>query len=120
MTAGLKERLAVRLRFRVYLGWITIATMADVAVALVSIRWSGLGIPALTRAEIVVMIALLLTVILTRRDVAYGLVIMWVLARVAYNQTGAASLVMLTEVEVVIVAVAMAVSLATARFARKN
>jgi hypothetical protein len=38
--APLRERLAVHLPFSVYLGWITIATIADVAVTLVALNWA--------------------------------------------------------------------------------
>ncbi len=44
------ERLAVHLPFSVYLGWITIATIANIAVTLVSVNWDGAGIPAQTWA----------------------------------------------------------------------
>jgi benzodiazapine receptor len=44
----LREKLCVHLPFSVYLGWITIAAIADVAAALVSINWNGLGISDVT------------------------------------------------------------------------
>src|SRR5208283_142777 len=42
--APLNEKLSVHLPFSVYLGWITIACVANVSSALVSLNWNGLGI----------------------------------------------------------------------------
>jgi len=85
----LKERLAIHLPFSVYLGWITIASIVNVAVALVSVNWDGFGISPETWAIIIIAIALLLTltVIATRKDIAYGLVIVWALFGIASKQT---------------------------------
>ncbi len=38
-----RDRLLVRLPFSVYFGWITVATIANVTVWLVSIEWDGFG-----------------------------------------------------------------------------
>ncbi len=48
------ERLAVHLPFSVYLGWITIASIADVAITLTAYNWNGFGISSETWAIIVV------------------------------------------------------------------
>ena len=40
---SLREKLAVHLPFSVYLGWITVACIADVAATLVSYNWNGFG-----------------------------------------------------------------------------
>ena len=52
------EKLAVHLPFSIYLGWITIASIADVSVTLVSLNWNGLGISPETWAVLIIMIAL--------------------------------------------------------------
>ena len=39
------DRLFVRLPFSVYFGWITVATIANVTVRLVSIGWTASGLP---------------------------------------------------------------------------
>jgi hypothetical protein len=86
--ASRNEKLAVHLPFSVYLGWITIASIADVSSALVSINWNGFGIAATTWAELVTVVALAITLLLlvTRRDPAYGLVIVWALFGIVSNQ----------------------------------
>jgi benzodiazapine receptor len=106
---SLREKLAVHMPFSVYLGWITIASIANVAATLVSLNWDGFGISQETWAAIVVIVALLITllVVSTRRDIAYGLVIIWALVGIAVRQSGNQSIVMITEASAVIVAIAL-------------
>jgi benzodiazapine receptor len=117
---ALGEKLAVHVPFSVYLGWITIATIADVSVTLVSVNWDGFGISQETWATLVVVIALLiaLLVVATRKDVAYGLVIIWALLGIAVKQSGNQNIVTLTEISAVLVAIALAASVAVSRLRR--
>ncbi len=71
----------VHLPFSVYLGWITIATIANVAAWLVAINWDtfGLGEQFWAVAVIVVGIVIALSVLFTRRDPYYALVVDWAL-----------------------------------------
>ena len=75
------KKYLVHLPFSVYLGWITIATIANVTVLLVDLNWGtfGLGEQFWAVAVIIVGIAIALSVIFTRRDIYYGLVIHWAL-----------------------------------------
>ena len=75
------EKYLVHLPFSVYLGWITIATIANVTALLVDINWNtfGLGEQFWTVAVIVVGIAIALSVLFTRRDIFYCLVVDWAL-----------------------------------------
>ncbi len=57
----LRERIAVHAPFSVYFGWITIASIANVAAALVSVGWDGFGLSSETWGILVVIIALLTT-----------------------------------------------------------
>ncbi len=109
-TASLREKLAVHLPFSVYLGWITIASIANVSVTLVSVNWDCFGISPETWATLIVIVALLITllVIATRKDVAYGLVIIWALVGIAVKQSENQNIVMITEISAIIVAVALA------------
>jgi benzodiazapine receptor len=110
---SLREKLAFQMPFSVYLGWITIASIANVAVTLVSVNWDGFGIGPETWAILIVAVALLITllVVATRRDVAYGLVIIWALVGIALNQSGNANIVMIAEISAGIVAVALVASI---------
>ena len=106
---SLRERLAVQLPFSVYLGWITIASIANVAATLVSIGWDGFGISPETWAILVVAVALIITILMlfTRKDVAYSLVIIWALVGIGVKQSGNQTIVMLAEISAAIVAVAL-------------
>ncbi len=108
-SASLRERLAVQLPFSVYLGWITVASIANVAATLVSIGWDGFGIGPETWAILVVAVALIITMLMliTRMDVAYSLVIIWALIGIGVKQNGNQTIVLLTEISAVIVAVAL-------------
>jgi hypothetical protein len=74
-----KERYMVHLPFSVYLGWITIAPIANVAALLVDMRWNtwGLGETFWTVLMIVVGIALALIMLFQRRDIFYCIVVDW-------------------------------------------
>lgn len=116
----LREKLAVHLPFSVYLGWITIASIANMATTLVSVNWDGFGINQETWAILVLVIALLITLLVTatRRDVAYGLVVIWALLGIAVNQSLNSNIVMTTEIGAVVVAVALASSILYSRLKR--
>jgi hypothetical protein len=120
-TATLREKLAVHLPFSVYLGWISIATIANVSVFLVSVNWDGLGISQEIWATLIVVIALVLAllVIATRRDIAYGLVFIWAFLGIAANQGGYPNIVMLTQASAAIVAIGLVVVILLTRLWRK-
>jgi hypothetical protein len=119
--AALREKLAVHLPFSVYLGWITIATIANVSAALVSIGWDGFGINAEAWAALVVIVALIITllVVATRKDVAYALVIIWALVGIAVKQSGNQTIVMLTEISAIVVALAVVATILLTKLMRR-
>ena len=118
---GMREKLAVHLPFSVYLGWITIASIANVAATLVSIKWDGFGISPETWAAVIIAVALIVAILVvaSRRDVAYALVIIWALVGIAVKQSGNQTIVMLTEVSAVIVTIALAVTILLTMLRRK-
>ena len=75
------EKYSVHLPFSVYLGWITIATIANVTALLVDINWNtwGLGEQFWAVAVIIVGIAIALSILFTRKDIFYSLVVDWAL-----------------------------------------
>ena len=117
----LRERIAVHLPFSVYLGWITVASIANVAVTSVSLGWDGFGINPETWAILVVAVALIITMLMliTRKDVAYALVIIWALVGIGVKQSGNQTIVLLTEISAVIVAVALIATILITQL-RKN
>ncbi len=120
-TASLREKLAVHVPFSVYLGWITIASIANVAVTLVSVNWDGFGISPETWATLIIIIALSVTllVIVLRKDVAYGLVIIWALVGIAVKQSENQNIVMITEISAIIIAIALAALILLASLKRR-
>ncbi len=99
------EKWAVRVPFSVYLGWITVATIANVTDVLYFLKWDGFGIGArdwtLILFAAVIVIAGLMS--LTRRDIAYNLVIIWALVGIAVKQAAAKSLVIASLASAVVV-----------------
>ncbi|HET6487238.1 MAG TPA: hypothetical protein VFH83_12500 [Spirochaetia bacterium] len=87
--AGQAERWLFRVPFSVYLGWITVATIANVTAALVKAGWMGFGMQPQFWAVTVVVVAAVLTgaVLATRRDVAYSLVVLWALVGIAMKRS---------------------------------
>ncbi len=79
------ETWAVRVPFSVYLGWITVATIANVSDVLYYINWNGWGIGPLAWAVIMLVVAVVIAALMafTRRDVAYLLVLVWAFTGIA-------------------------------------
>jgi benzodiazapine receptor len=115
------ERLAIHLPFSVYLGWITVASIANVAATLVSLNWDGFGISPEIWATLVVAIALIITILMliTRKDLAYSLVIIWALVGIGVKQSGNQTIALLTEVSAVIVAIVLIVVVLIAKLRKK-
>lgn len=81
-------RWTVRLPFSVYLGWITVATIANIAQTLDSIGFDGFGVePTLIAAAVLMLgLAIALTFVWRFSDVAYGAVIVWAYAGIAVKE----------------------------------
>jgi benzodiazapine receptor len=117
----LRERLATHMPFSVYLGWITIASIANVSAALVSVNWNGFGIGPSIWASLIVIVALLivLLVVATRKDIAYGLVFVWALIGIAVKQSGNQNIVMLTEISAIVVLLAVSATVLLRKLIRR-
>jgi hypothetical protein len=81
----------VHVPFSIYLGWISVATIANVSVALYTLGWGGWGIApeAWTVLVLIVGAALGIAMILTRGEVAYPLVIAWAFIGVVVRRSDA-------------------------------
>ncbi len=84
------EKWLVRVPFSIYLGWITVATIANVTAVLDYVNWNGWGLSpeAWTVIMLVAGAGIASAVSLTRGDVAYMLVIMWAFAGIAVKHGG--------------------------------
>jgi hypothetical protein len=73
------ERWTVNLAFSLYLGWITVATVANVTSLLDYLKWGGWGIAPEVWALIMLIVAaaVALAVSYTRGDITYIAVIVW-------------------------------------------
>lgn len=88
----------VRLPFSIYLGWISVATIANVSQVLYYFNWGGWGIAPQTWAAIMLVVAALLGLAMRWRenDIAYGLVLVWAFIGIARNTLTTAPLVVTT------------------------
>jgi hypothetical protein len=120
INVSLKERLAVHLPFSVYLGWISIATIANVSVALTVIGWDGWGIEPVTWAVVIIAVALLLSMVIlaTRRDIAYSLVVIWALAGIMAKQIEYQTIVLAAEVSIAILLIAIVATVVVSKLKR--
>jgi hypothetical protein len=100
----------VHLPFSVYLGWITIATIANVTALLVDINWGRWGFSEQfwAVAVIIVGLAIALSILFTRKDIYYCLVVDWALLGILLKQLSvttapAQSIVVVTIVGLVLI-----------------
>jgi hypothetical protein len=84
------EKWAVRIPFSIYLGWITVATVANITELLDYLNWNGFGIAPEIWMGIVLAAVLVIAVLMNfnRRDVAYAAVILWALAGISIKFAG--------------------------------
>ena len=87
----------VKLTFSIYLGWISVATVANASQWLYYISWNGWGIAAATWAVIMLGVAALLGILMSwlENDTAYGLVLIWAFVGITVSQAGTSSVVVL-------------------------
>lgn len=79
------EVWGVKLPISIYLGWISVATIANVTVTLFDLGWNGFGIGGELWAAALVVVATLLAVVMMfrNRDIAYAAVIEWAVIGIA-------------------------------------
>jgi len=104
LKVDLTEKITIHLPFSTYLGGITIASIANVATTLVSINWDGFGINPEAWASLIIIVALLISLIVTvnKKDVAFGLVIVWAFTGIAAAQIANPKIIMLTQISAII------------------
>ncbi|MDI6697230.1 MAG: tryptophan-rich sensory protein [Anaerolineales bacterium] len=84
------ERWCVDIPFSVYLGWITVATIANITALLSYLQWDGWGISpeVWTLIMLTAGVCIASAVSLTRGDIAYMLVIIWAFVGIAVKHAG--------------------------------
>jgi hypothetical protein len=84
------ERWLVHVPFSIYLGWISVATIANITDVLWYFEWNGFGLAPEIWAAIMLAVAVVLAflMVLRRRDIAYLLVLVWAFAGIGVKQAG--------------------------------
>lgn len=82
----------IHIPFSIYLGWITVATIANVTSLLYYLEWNGWGISPEAWTLIMLAAAVIIgaAVSLTRRDLAYVAVLIWAFAGIAVKHENTA------------------------------
>src|SRR4030042_386797 len=84
-TVSKAETWTVRVPISIYLGWITVATIANVTSLFNYLNWDGFGIAAEVWMWIILAAVFVIATLMnfTRRDIAYTAVILWALAGIS-------------------------------------
>jgi benzodiazapine receptor len=84
-----KETWLIHIPFSTYLGWITVATVANATYVLYDAGWDGFGISGEAWATIMLVVAtgITLAAIYTRSDIAYTIVIVWAFVGITAKQS---------------------------------
>ena len=85
-----RERLLCHLPVSVYLGWISVATIANATALLVRYNWGGFGLgdPFWTVSVILVGAFLGMAFLVKKRDLIYPLVVVWAYVGIIIKRTG--------------------------------
>ncbi|MBN1697289.1 MAG: tryptophan-rich sensory protein [Spirochaetales bacterium] len=86
---SLRDHFFVSLPFSVYLGWITVATIANATAVLVTFKWDGFGLSETfwTIAMLVIAAVVGLLVLLREKDIAYNGVLIWAFLGIVIKRT---------------------------------
>lgn len=90
--AGTGFHWCVQLPFSIYLGWISVATIANASQLLYFLNWDALGLSADLWAVIMLVVATVLglAMLVRERDWAYVLVLIWAFVGIAVAQADSA------------------------------
>jgi hypothetical protein len=88
---GFLGKLAIKIPISIYLGWISVATIANVAAFLVSVKWNGFGIAENIWAIIMIIIGGFLTtlMLILKKDLYYALVVLWAYSGIIIKRNSA-------------------------------
>jgi hypothetical protein len=111
------EKWLVRVPFSIYLGWITVATIANVTSLLDYLNWSGWGISPEAWAVVMLVAGAVIAsaVSITRGDIAYVLVIVWAFVGIAVKHSDTPIVAVTAIVMAVLVALTLLIGVPRAR-----
>lgn len=113
ITVSTAEKWGVDIPFSVYLGWVTVATIANITSVLYYLQWGGWGISpeVWTLIMLTAGVGIASAVSLTRGDVAYMLVIIWAFVGIAVKHANVPLVANGAWVTTVLVAIMLVVGL---------
>jgi hypothetical protein len=90
---GTARKLLAHLPFSIYLGWITVAAIANLTALLVSVGWGRFGLSEVFWTVAVLLVATAITglMLVLRRDSFYALVVVWAFAGIVIKRTASES-----------------------------
>jgi benzodiazapine receptor len=119
---SLTTRVFVTLPFSLYLGWISVATIANASYVLYDAGWNGFGISGATWAVIMLLVATALTLVIlaTRGDIAYLLIVVWAFFGIWVRQADAPAVAVVAGGAALALVVAALISLVLRLLARRG
>ena len=107
-----KQKWFVNFPISVYLGWITVATIVNFALALSWIKWNGFGISNIVWTMIMVLVAAILggLIIINRKDKVYCGVFIWALIAITIRHLDTLPIAITSGISAVILGVLMIVN----------
>jgi hypothetical protein len=86
------QKFILQTPFIVYLGWISVATIANITALLIAYQWNGFGMTPVNWSALMILIAILLAILMLKKfqAIAYALVVAWALWGI-YNAQGPAA-----------------------------
>jgi hypothetical protein len=111
------ETWLVRVPFSIYLGWITVATIANVTSLLDYLNWGGWGISPEAWAVVMLIAGAVIAsaVSIMRGDIAYVLVIVWAFVGIAVKHSDTSIVAVTAIVVAVLVALTLLIGVPRAR-----
>lgn len=118
--ASAGERWTTHIPFSIYLGWITVATVANAATVLLDIGWDGGFLPPMAWSLVMISVATLIGLYfaMIKRDIAYVAVLVWAFAGIAVKQNATPPVVYGAVIAAIVLAVAAGVGWWAGRQAR--
>jgi len=111
------DKWFIQVPFSIYLGWITVATVANATALLSALQWDGWGLDP--RAWAVIMIiaaaAIASAVSITRGDIGYVAVVVWAFIGIAVKQSATTSVAVTAGLMAVVVALTLLIGVPRTR-----
>ena len=116
------EKWTVSVPFSIYLGWITVATIANISDVLDFIKWDRFGIAPEIWMSILLAAVVLIAAMMnfSRRDVAYAAVLLWALAGISVKHAAVPDVATPTWITFGLVALTLAAAFFATKPGRKK